>query len=262
MNRMNGMTGGGGAAGASDAVGGPRVLVIEDDADINEVVCAHLARRGYEATPARSGTEARAILKAARFDAVVTDLMLPGVPGEALVAQLRASGEGAPIIVISARAEVDDRVALLTMGADDYLVKPFDLDELTARIEAQLRARGYGRGAGSSSDAGAAPGEGPSGRHVLTAGRWTIDEDAHVFAVDGRPVALTNLEFAIVALLAAHPNTVFTKQQLYELCWGEPWAGDDNTVTAHLSRIRAKLRPTGTDGYVATVWGIGVKLRA
>lgn len=249
----------------------PRVLVIEDDADINEVVCAHLARRGYDATAARSGTEARAILKdmgagEARFDAIVTDLMLPGVPGEALVAQLRAAGEGVPIIVISARAEVDDRVALLAMGADDYLVKPFDLNELTARIEAQLRARGYGRRGVADGDTAGAAGhdaeDDGNGRHVLTAGRWTIDEDAHTFAVDGEPVALTNLEFAIVALLAEHPNTVFTKQQLYELCWGEAWAGDDNTVTAHISKVRAKLKPTGTDGYVATVWGIGVKLKA
>lgn len=191
-----------------------RILVIEDDADISDVVCAHLTRRGYEVMAARTGTEARALLKGTsvseegRFDAIVTDLMLPGVPGEALVAQLRAAGEGVPIIVISARAQVDDRVALLAMGADDYLVKPFDLNELTVRIEAQLRARGYARadarGDGSADAADA-------GRRVLTAGRWTIDESAHTFAVDGEPIALTNLEFAIVALLAAHPNTVFTK---------------------------------------------------
>lgn len=270
-------------------MGGTRILVVEDDADINEVVCTQLTRRGYTCVPAYSGSEARMALDLAAaagepYGLVVTDLMLPGVRGEELVAGLRASGAGAPIIVISARGSVDDRVALLRMGADDYLVKPFDLNELSARVEAQLRGRGLGagRGGGDADTAGDAAGGGgelsprhnvhvgagastgggaSSTRHnVLVAGRWTMDVEAHSFLVDGEPVTLTNIEFAIVELLLEHPDTVFTRQQVYELCWGEPYVVDDNTVTAHISKIRAKLRPTGTEGYIRTVWGLGVKL--
>ncbi|OZG62286.1 DNA-binding response regulator [Bifidobacterium lemurum] len=233
-----------------------RILVVEDDADINEVVCARLARAGYGMTAAYSGSEARMVLERESFDLIVTDLMLPGVPGERLIADLREHGSGAPIIVISARGAVDDRVAVLAMGADDYLVKPFDLDELAARVESQLRGRSYAtRGLGEDA---AAVRDGGDGRMVR--GRWTLDSAARVFAVDGEPVPLTNIEFNIVELLAAHPNQVFTKQQVYELCWGESYLVDDNTVTAHISKIRAKLKASGTDSYIRTVWGLGVKL--
>lgn len=132
-----------------------RILVVEDDADINEVVCERLGRDGYVCVPAYSGSEARLALEQAAvagspYDLVVTDLMLPGLSGDKLVAGLRESGSGVPVVVISARGEVDDRVGLLRLGADDYLVKPFDLDELSARIGAQLRGRGYAGGAESA----------------------------------------------------------------------------------------------------------------
>ncbi|MFR7426304.1 MAG: winged helix-turn-helix domain-containing protein [Bifidobacterium pullorum] len=95
---------------------------------------------------------------------------------------------------------------------------------------------------------------------MLAIGRWSLDIDAHTFRIDDEPVSLTNIEFAIVELLMGHPDTVFSKWQVYELCWGEPYMVDDNTVTAHISKIRAKLRASGTDGYIRTVWGLGVKL--
>lgn len=261
--------------GTDDGGAGPaRILVVEDDADINEVVCERLARDGYACTAAYSGSEALLVLERESFACIVTDLMLPGVPGERLVEALRERGEGVPIIVISARGEVAQRVALLRAGADDYLAKPFDLGELTVRVAAQLRGRGYARGAArvGSGLAGAADptplrhaaGQavtGPDdGRTVLTAGRWVLDPVAHTFLIDGEPVALTNVEFAIVELLVAHPRTVFTKQQVYELCWGGPYVVDDNTVTAHMSKIRAKLRPSGTHEYIRTVWGLGFRL--
>ena len=101
----------------------------------------------------------------------------------------------------------------------------------------------------------------PPRRHtVLAIGRWSLDIDAHTFRIDDEPVSLTNIEFAIVELLMGHPDTVFSKRQVYELCWGEPYMVDDNTVTAHISKIRAKLKASGTDGYIRTVWGLGVKL--
>ncbi|MCH9275321.1 response regulator transcription factor [Bifidobacterium amazonense] len=250
-----------------------RILVIEDDADINEVVRARLERAGYDCTGAYSGSEARLLLgrtapadgagDGCGYDCIVTDLMLPGMSGERLVTMLRERGAGVPIIVISARDTVADRVALLRLGADDYLVKPFDLDELVVRVQAQLRGRGYGSSAGSASSGGHAAADDdttPDDHPVLSAGRWTLDSAARTFLIDGRPANLTNTEFNIVELLMAHPNTVFTKQQVYELCWNEPYMVDDNTVTAHVSKIRAKLKPSGTDTYIRTVWGLGFKL--
>nr|WP_239512320.1 response regulator transcription factor [Bifidobacterium aerophilum] len=273
-----------------------RILVIEDDADINEVACTRLERAGYDCTAAYSGSEARLLLDRAGssadrpdagnvadcgFDCIVTDLMLPGLSGEKLVTMLRERGAGVPIIVISARDTVADRVALLKLGADDYLVKPFDLDELVVRVQAQLRGRGYGYGGSPTAarsdldtarsaltkGSSAQPAVGASGSataddraRLLAAGRWTLDPAARTFVVDGQPVALTNTEFNIIELLMAHPNTVFTKQQVYELCWKEPYMVDDNTVTAHVSKIRAKLKPSGTESYIRTVWGLGFKL--
>ncbi len=230
------------------------VLIVEDDADISEIVAEHLGRAGYACTQAFSGTEARLVLENARqrgerFDVVVCDLMLPGLPGEELVRLIRAADEDTPIVVTSARSAASDKIDLLKLGADDYLAKPFDLDELTVRIEVQLRHRGRASAPQLGGDA-------------LHAGAWTIDRAARTLSVDGAEVPLTRTEFNIVELLAAHPKKVYTKQELFELAWGEPFAADDSTVSVHVSNIRAKLKPTGTDGYIQTVWGLGFKLSA
>lgn len=230
-----------------------RVLVIEDDAAINDVVATRLGRDGHAVTQAFSGSEARLLLRQgdAAFDVVVCDLMLPGVPGEELVSLVRARDGATPIIVISARAAATDKVDLLRLGADDYLAKPFDLDELAARVEVQLRHRGAAA---------------PAGRRLRWR-RWELDPEARTLAVDpgeggepGGAPALTRIEFNILETLVRRPNRVFSKAELFELAWGEPFAGDDSTVAVHVSNIRAKLRATGTDDYVRTVWGMGFKL--
>lgn len=287
----------------TQAVGVPRarILLIEDDASINEIVADHLARRGFGCTRAFSGTEARLLLERDRFDLVVTDLMLPGMPGDELVALIRASDAATPIIVVSARTAPADKVDLLKLGADDYLSKPFDLDELSARIEVQLRhraarceadARAAGEGAPGVSEASAtgapvspatlgvfapatsAPvgGAAPSaaGRsaapapvadgRILRLGRWQVDRAARTLEVDGADVPLTRTEFNILELLASHPKRVFTKQELFETVWGEPYATEDSTVNVHVSNLRHKLRPSGTDAYIQTVWGLGFKI--
>lgn len=234
------------------AAAGMTVLIVEDDADIGGIVAEHLGRAGYACTQAFSGTKARLVLEGARsrgerFDVVVCDLMLPGLPGEEIVRLIRATDADTPIIVTSARTAATDKVDLLKLGADDYLAKPFDLDELLARIEVQLRHRGRVL----------AP---QPGGDVLRVGVWAIDRAARTLAVDGAEVPLTRIEFNIVELLALHPKKVYTKQELFELAWGEPYAAEDSTVSVHVSNIRAKLKPTGTDGYVQTVWGLGFKL--
>lgn len=252
-----------------------RVLIIEDDADINAIVATHLRRLGYTCTQAFSGTEARLVLERSErtahadgsgagahegdqdptrqsakhtpFDLVICDLMLPGLTGEELVELIRARDAAVPIIVISARTATTDRIDLLKLGADDYLTKPFDLGELAARIEVQLRHAG--RSGHPARDAA-----------TLRFRAWKLDPEARTFSAAGQPVALTRTEFNLVETLMRHPRRVFSKQELFEAAWGEPYAADDNTVNVHMSNIRAKLRTSGTDGYIKTVWGMGFKL--
>ena len=235
-------------------MGQASVLIVEDDAHISGIVAEHLGRAGYACTQAFSGTEARLVLDGARqrgerFDVVVCDLMLPGLSGEDIVRLIRAADADTPIVVTSARSAASDKVDLLKLGADDYLAKPFDLDELLARIEVQLRHRGRAFAVAGGDD-------------VLRVGKWTLDRAARTLSADGVEIPLTRTEFNIVELLAAHPKKVYTKQELFELAWGEPFAADDSTVSVHVSNIRAKLKPTGTDGYIQTVWGLGFKLAA
>lgn len=261
-------------------VAGARILVVEDDAAINRVVCSYLEKAGAMCTAAFSGTEglmhlaggagvgaASAAVAGAPgsgasgaagasgdFHLVVTDLMLPGMPGEEVVAAARAAG--LPVVVLSARTAVADRVDLLRIGADDYLTKPFDLEELLARCEAVLRR--------SASTARSASVPSPSADAVappLRFGAWELDEAARRFAAAGIPVRLTRTEYEIVRALMAEPRRVHTKRSLSAAAAGDEVALEDKTVATHIGNIRAKLRPTGTEDYLETVWGVGFKLR-
>lgn len=190
--------------------------------------------------------------------------MLPGATGEELIAALRKRDAGLPVIVISARTSTTDRVDLLKLGADDYLTKPFDLDELAARVEVQLRHR-TSTNLGARGEAAGTPGDTPAGEPgggtgTLTFRSWKLDPSARTFTVAGGPVALTRIEFNLIEAMMRQPKRAWSKQDLFEAAWGEPYAGDDGTVTVHISNIRAKLKASGTDGYIKTVWGIGFKL--
>lgn len=234
-----------------------RILVVEDDAGLNDVMTSFLALSGYDCTSAFSGSEAYLILKSAaqgrmpRFDLVLCDLMLPGLPGEELIEVMQEGGH-IPVIVISAKSGVPDRVRTLRLGADDYLVKPFDLDELLARVEVRLR-RGCAHGV---------CGDNAKDEDLLTYGRWVVDFRRRGLLVDGRDVGLTKVEFAIVSLLAAHPGRVYSRADIGEIVYRDGQPRDDKTVSTHIGNIRLKLRDSGTDQYVRTVWGHGVKLEA
>ena len=220
----------------------PRILIVEDDTDINNSTAQYLRRRGCECVQAFSGTEGRLLWRGGGIDLLLVDLMLPGLSGDELVAEIRKTSQ-TPVIVLSARGELSDKVELLGLGADDYLTKPYQLEELWARILVQLR------------HASAAP-----AGELLRYRDWVLDTEAMTLTAAGQPVALTAHEFKIVELLAGRPKRVFTKQQIYEAVWQETCAVEDKTITVHISNIRAKLRPSGTDGYIQTVWGIGFKL--
>lgn len=224
------------------------ILVVEDDASINAVVCSFLGKAGYSCTPAYSGTEAKLLVAdGVAFDLVITDLMLPGMAGDELVQLIRAQG-ATPIVVISAKDAVPDRIDLLRSGADDYLVKPFDLEELLARVEVQLR-----RGPTAHGQAG-------RGAHSVRFASWVLDPDDRSFLVDGEPVRLTRTEFEMVHALMRHPGRVFMKKDLSAAAWGDEAALEEKSVSTHIGNIRSKLKDTGTEGCIETVWGVGFKL--
>ena len=220
----------------------PRILIVEDDTDINNSTAQYLRRRGCECVQAFSGTEGRLLWRGGGIDLLLVDLMLPGLSGDELVAEIRKTSQ-TPVIVLSARGELSDKVELLGLGADDYLTKPYQLEELWARVQVQLRhASAF-----------------PAGQ-VLRFRAWELHLSEMTLTAAGQPVNLTAHEFRIVELLAGRPKRVFTKQQIYEAVWQDAYAVEDKTIAVHISNIRAKLRPSGTDGYIQTVWGIGFKL--
>ena len=218
------------------------ILIVEDDTDINNAAAEYLRRKGCRCSQAFSGTEGRLLWQAGGIDLLLVDLMLPGLSGSELIAEIRQSSR-TPVIVLSARAELSDKVELLGLGADDYLTKPYQMEELWARILVQLR------------HASAAP-----AGTLLRYRDWVLNPDEMTLIAAGQPVSLTAHEFRIVELLAGRPKRVFTKQQIYEAVWEQEYAVEDKTITVYISNIRAKLRPSGTDGYIQTVWGIGFRL--
>ena len=235
------------------------ILIIEDDPSINEVVCAHLERRGYRCRQAFSGTEGLMLLREQRPDVVITDLMLPGVPGEEIVRAIRGADSALPIIVISARITAADKISLLQAGADDYLTKPFDLDELLARVQVQLRHAAVRRASAADAPSGERLPE-PAAAAAMRYKDWTLDVDARTLSVRGEPVRLTRLEFNIVEALVRRPRKVFTKRELFEIAWSEESAVEEKAVNVHVSNIRSKLRAVRSAGEIETVWGIGFKL--
>lgn len=221
------------------------VLVVEDDPDINRLLCKIAGDAGYDCRPAFSGSEALLLAEKYSYDLILLDLMLPGLSGEEFIAKLRA-GKTMPIIVLSAKAGTEARVNVLKLGADDFIPKPFENAEVLARMEAQLRR--YKRFSG-------VPASG-----VLQWGDLTLDREAVQVTAGGIEVTLTAREFEILALLMEHPKKVFTREQIYEQVWGEEFMGDDNTVNVHISNLRAKLGKASEKEYIKTVWGIGFKM--
>lgn len=223
-----------------------QILIIEDDADINHLLCRILSDGGYTCRPAFSGTEGLLWAERYVYDLILLDLMLPGMTGEAFITQLREKNT-VPIIVLSAKSAVADRVNVLKLGADDFLLKPFDNEEVLARVEAQLRrARQFSPSAPKST--------------ILVYGGLTLNRDELTVTVDGTPIPLTARELSILTLLMEHPKKVFSRGQIYEQVWGEDFFGDDNTVNVHVSNLRSKIAKYSNQEYIKTVWGFGFKL--
>lgn len=232
-----------------------KVLLIEDERTIRGFMQAILTANGYDVLMAGTGAMANTMISSHCPDLIILDLGLPDMDGMTILRSVREWSK-IPILVVSARSHERDKVEALDAGADDYLTKPFDLDELQARIEVQRRHRAERANTGTGASATDAGGY----QRLLAFRRWELDPDGRVFRVDGEEVALTRTEFNILELLMGRPQKVFTKQELFELAWGEPYSVEDSTVNVHVSNLRRKLKPTGTDNYLQTVWGMGYKL--
>lgn len=223
------------------------ILVVEDDWDINGLLCKILEKEGYSVRAAYSGTEAKMCVEQYDYDLILLDLMLPGVSGEALIEEIRRK-KVMPIIVISARVEQEDKIEVLKLGADDYICKPFDINEVLARIEAQLRR--YINFSVSKNNS------------RLTHKNIVLDIESRQAFINGKEVSLTVREFSILELLMSNPHKVFTRANLFESVWEDEFMGDDNTVNVHVSNLRSKISSVDkTEEYIQTVWGIGFKLK-
>ena len=230
------------------------ILVVDDDGDLRALLKTALERDGHQVSLLdRGGAVSEAHCRWA--DCILLDVMMPGEDGFATCRRIRALA-ACPILFLTAKTEEADVLTGLGLGGDDYLSKPFDLDELQARIEVQRRHHAERARAGTAASTAKADGS----SQLLAFRRWELDPDGRVFCVDGEEVALTRTEFNILELLMGRPQKVFTKQELFELAWGEPYSVEDSTVNVHVSNLRRKLKPTGTDSYLQTVWGMGYKL--
>ncbi len=225
-------------------------MIVEDDASNNQMLKEYLESHGYVCTQAYSGSEGKLLFSMEKYDLVLLDLMLPGIPGEELVTLFSRK---APVIVLSAKNGTDSKVEMLSAGAEDYLCKPFDLPELLVRIQVQLRRR-------RAEETPAGPRDENTVGKIYTYRDWTLDLETQEMTACGGPVELTRHEFLILELLIRNPRRVFTKQMIYEYAWGEEYLAEDKTINVHISNIRSKLKKSGTDGYIQTVWGMGFKL--
>jgi two-component system response regulator PrrA len=224
------------------AASAPDVLVVDDDEDIRVSLDRGLRLSGFAVRTAADGDAALRSVADRVPDCIVLDVGLPGRDGVQVVETLREQGVGVPVLMLSARTTVDDRVTGLAAGADDYLVKPFALAELVARLRALLRR---------------IPAAAPAG---LTVGPLTVDPARRRATVDGRPVDLTRREFDLLETLARNEGIVLSRDRLLELVWGYDFAVDTNVVDVFVSQLRRKLEAGGAPRLVHTVRGIGFTL--
>lgn len=223
------------------------ILIIEDNDEINQLLADVLTNTClYRVTQAFSGTEGLNYIKNKNFQLVLLDLSLPGMKGQEIL-HIIVENSNTPVIVITATRDKMTKVDILTKGADDFIAKPFDLDEVLARVTAVLRRAGQKTGGANN--------------RLLTVKDIALDPIRHKVTINGRELNLTGVEYRILLLLMSYPEKVFSKANIFESVWEEPYFGDDAVVNTHMSNLRSKLAKTGTEpAYIETVWGIGYKM--
>jgi DNA-binding response OmpR family regulator len=217
-----------------------KILIIDDDLHIGNMLEEALSNVGYAVSRAYSGTEAVLVLSKTKPDLILLDLMLPGLSGEEVLPQMK----GIPVIVVSAKVDMDNKVDLLLGGAADYVTKPFDIRELLARIAVQFR---------KVSDSGQIS--------TLTFADIVLDTDTHIVTIADHEIRLTRTEFAILKLLMQTPSQVITKSQLLDSMGEDTPDCTESSLKTHISHLRGKLRDAGGRDYIEAVWGIGFKMK-
>src|SRR6202140_1328278 len=221
-----------------------KVLVVDDEAHIVELARLYLSREGYEVEGVEDGAQALARFTQVKPDLVVLDIMLPGVDGLTICKEIRKQSQ-VPIIMLTARDEVTDKVVGLEVGADDYLTKPFHPQELVARAKALLRRARVE----------------PDQPKLSRAGKLEVDVERHEIRHGQAKVQVRPKEFDLLALLARHPGRVFQRSELLDLVWGYDFPGYTRTVDVHVQQLREKLAAAGvTEPSIETVWGVGYRL--
>lgn len=222
------------------------VLVADDEKDIRSVLALYLEDAGYEVVEAADGARALRVLEAGGVDLCLLDIMMPELDGYQVLKRVREADD-VPVIVVSAKGQDSEKILGLNLGADDYLVKPFNPLEAVARVNANIRRA---KGAAPQRRSSAAP---------LSCRDLQLDRESCTLSRAGRPVELTPVEYRVMSMLMEHPGRVFTKQQIYECGWGEEYVAADNSVMVCISKLRAKL---GGDpqAYVRTIRGLGYRL--
>ena len=220
-----------------------KVLVVEDDINIAELLRLYLQKDGFEVSHAADGGKAVEMAKEIQPDLVLLDIMLPVMDGWQVCRELRTTMK-MPIIMLTAKGETEDKVSGLEMGADDYIVKPFEVKELLARVHAVLRRTGD---------------DGKPQSKKLTFDKLVINLDSYELIVDGKKVDTPPKEMELLYHLAATPNRVYTRNQLLDEVWGFDYFGDSRTVDVHIKRLREKLEGVSDKWELKTVWGVGYK---
>lgn len=220
------------------------ILIIEDNREINNLLCRTLKNQGYITKSAYTGTQGLNMLKQLNFDMALLDIMLPYKSGDKLLSELRLFSN-IPVLVISAKETTQTKIDLLRLGADDYITKPFDIDEVVARVEANLR-RNLQRN---------------TNNQILTYKDIKLDTSTKQVFVNDLEITLTATEIKILELFLSQPTKIFSKANLFESIWNEEYTVDDNTLNVHISRLRQKLKKANKkEDYIETLWGLGYRL--
>lgn len=226
-----------------------KVLIIEDDRNIADLVALHLRDEGYEVGVQGNGHDGLAVALNELPELVIMELMLPGIDGLSICRRLRSEEHYIPIIILTAKSSEIDRVLGLEMGADDYLTKPFSTRELVARVKALLRR---------TEAMGKCPCDPPT--TTITCGDLLIDQERRRVTIADKPVELTAREFELLLFFARHPGRVYSRVQLLDQVWGYDHDGYEHTVNSHINRLRAKIEPDpARPRYLLTVRGVGYK---
>ena len=224
-----------------------KILIVDDDVNIAELISLYLTKECFDAKTVNDGEEALTAFEQYMPNLILLDLMLPGIDGYQVCREIRAKSD-VPIIMLSAKGEIFDKVLGLELGADDYIMKPFDSKELVARVKAVLRRY-----------------QAPAKNHSTTAGQKCVEYPGLIVNLSnysvlykGRPIDMPPKELELLYFLASSPNQVFTREQLLDHIWGYEYIGDTRTVDVHVKRLREKIKNCDTWG-LSTVWGIGYK---